>query len=69
MQRSRGGTVASPGGAGGTGAVAGEKQAAGDHPPAADGPAAELRARALGDSVVKAMLELFPAEITAVEKI
>ena len=64
-----GGTVASPGGAGGTGAVAGEKQAAGDHPPAADGPAAELRARALGDSVVKAMLELFPAEITAVEKI
>ncbi len=64
-----GGTVASPGGAGGTGTVAAENPAAGDHPPAADGPAAELRARALGDSVVKAMLELFPAEITGVEKI
>ena len=69
VAEAQGGTVASPGGAGGTGAVAGEKQAAGDHPPAADGPAAELRGRALGDSVVKAMLELFPAEITAVEKI
>ena len=62
-------TAASPGAAGGKGTMAGEKPAAGDQPPAADGPAAELRARALGDSVVKAMLELFPAEITGVEKI
>ena len=69
VAREQGGTVASPGAAGGTGTVAGEKQAAGGHPPAAEGPAADLRARALGDSVVKAMLELFPAEITGVEKI
>ena len=69
VAQEQGGTVASPGAAGGTGTVAGEKQAAGDHPPAAEGPAADLRARALGDSVVKAMLELFPAEITGVEKI
>ena len=46
-----------------------EREAAGGRTAAADGPAAELRARALGDSVVKAMLELFPAEITGVEKI
>ena len=36
---------------------------------ATNGPAAELRERALGDPVVKAMLELFPAEITDIEKI
>ena len=67
VAREQGGTVASPGAAGGKGTMTGA--AAGDHPPAADGPAAELRARALGDSVVRAMLELFPAEITGVEKI
>ena len=69
VAQEQGGTVASPGAAGGAGTAAGEKPAAGDPPPAADGPAAELRARALGDSVVKAVLELFPAEITGVEKI
>jgi hypothetical protein len=37
--------------------------------PAADGAAAGLRERALGDPVVKAVLELFPAEITEVESI
>ena len=64
-----GAKVASPDAAGGTGTMAGEKPVAGGDLPAADGPAGELRARALGDSVVKAMLELFPAEITGVEKI
>ena len=67
VAREQGGTVASPGAAGGKDTMT--AAAAGDHPPAADGPAAELRARALGDSVVRAMLELFPAEITGVEKI
>ena len=68
VAQEQGGTAAAPG-AGGTGTMDGEKPAAGGGPPAAAGPAAELRARALGDSVVKAMLELFPAEITDVERI
>ena len=50
----------------GAGATAGGGKAAGT---AADGPAAGLRERALGDPVVKAMLELFPAEITDIENI
>ena len=37
--------------------------------PAETDPMAELRERAMGDTVVKAMLELFPAEITEVERI
>ena len=70
VAQEQGGTAAAPGaGGGGTGTMDGEKPAAGGGPPAAAGPAAELRARALGDSVVKAMLELFPAEITDIERI
>ena len=42
---------------------------AGGAPEAAPGQAAGLREQALGDTVVKALLELFPAEITDVEKI
>ena len=42
---------------------------AGGVPEAAPGQAAGLREQALGDTVVKALLELFPAEITDVEKI
>ena len=56
------------GGEGETGTAAADGSAAGGRP-AADGPDAALRARALGDPVVKAMLELFPAEITDVESI
>ena len=65
------GTAEAPGTGGGgrMGTMAGEGQVAGDAAPAADDQAAELHARALGDTVVKAMLELFPAEITGVEKI
>ena len=71
VAREQGGTAAAPGagGGGGTGTMDGEKPPAAGGSPAADGPAAELRARVLGDSVVKAMLELFPAEITDVERI
>ena len=56
------------GAAGGAGAAAAVAPAPGDGP-AADGAAAGLRERALGDPVVKAVLELFPAEITEVESI
>ena len=56
------------GGAGEAVAKAAPVPAAGERP-ATDGPAAELRERALGDPVVKAMLELFPAEITEIENI
>ncbi len=56
------------GGARGAGATAADGPVTGSGPPAG-GPADELRERALGDTVVKAMLELFPAEITDVEKI
>ena len=71
VAREQGGTAAAPVAGGGvaTGTMDGEKPAAGGGLPAAEGPAAELRARALGDGVVKAMLELFPAEITDVERI
>ena len=54
--------------AGGAGAAAAVVPVPGDGP-AADGAAAGLRERALGDPVVKAVLELFPAEITEVESI
>ena len=57
------------GGAAGTGTMAGEGSVTKGGSPVADGPSTRLRERALGDSVVKAMLELFPAEITSVEKI
>ena len=63
------GPGASGAGPGGPAATAAAGAVAGDGPPAADGPDAELRARALGEPVVKAMLELFPVEITDVEKI
>ena len=54
---------------GGTGHVAAAGgRAAGDGTPG-QGPADALRERALGDSMVKAMLELFPAEITDIESI
>ena len=43
-------------------------RAAGDGTPG-QGPADALRERALGDSMVKAMLELFPAEITDIDSI
>ena len=56
------------GAAGGAGAAATVAPVPGDGP-AADGAAAGLRERALGDPVVKAVLELFPAEITEVESI
>ena len=56
------------GAAGGAGATAAVAPVPGDSP-AADGAAAGLRERALGDPVVKAVLELFPAEITEVESI
>ena len=59
----------SAGGAAGTGTMAGEGSVTKGGSPVADGPSTKLRERALGDSVVKAMLELFPAEITSVEKI
>ena len=59
----------SAGGAAGTGTMAGEGSVTKGGSPVADGPSTRLRERALGDSVVKAMLELFPAEITSVEKI
>ena len=59
----------SAGGAAGTGTMAGEGSVTKGGSPVADGPSTELRERALGDTVVKAMLELFPAEITSVEKI
>ena len=57
-------------GAGGGGASAAPAggRAAGDGIPG-QGPADALRERALGDSMVKAMLELFPAEITDIESI
>ena len=38
-------------------------------PPQTDNDPQELRARAMNDQVVKAMLEVFPAEIGEVEKI
>ena len=70
VAQEQGGTAAAPSaGGGGRGTMDSGNPVAGGGPPAADGPAAELRARALGDSVVKAMLELFPAEITDVERI
>ena len=52
---------------GAEGAGAGSGQTSGA--PAATDALAELRERAMGDTVVKAMLELFPAEITEVERI
>ncbi len=58
-------------GAGGdsdTGSKVAGDPVAGDGP-AADGPAAALRVRALGDPMVKAMLELFPVEITDIENV
>ena len=62
------------------GAAAGDRAASGGVPGAAsrdqaaagpgpDGPMDEMRGRALGDPMVKAMLELFPAEITDIENI
>ena len=66
VAQQQGGPAAAQGAGGG---LDGKKPAAAGGPSAADGPAAELRARALGDSVVKAMLELFPAEITDIERI
>lgn len=56
------------GAADGAGSTAAVDPVPGDSP-AADGAAAGLRERALGDPVVKAVLELFPAEITEVESI
>ena len=66
--RVSGSGASTAGGAGGATATAAEGSAA-DGRPATDGPTAELRERALGDPVVKAMLELFPAEITDIENI
>ena len=59
---------AGAGAAGGAGSTAAVAPVPGDSP-AADGTAAGLRERARGDPVVKAVLELFPAEITEVESI
>ena len=53
------------GGDGDADAAGGQASAA----PVEDDPLAKLRARAMDDNVVKAMLELFPAEITEVERI
>lgn len=71
-QQGSAGTVAEPAGQGasvrgaeGAGSGSGQTSAA----PAETDPLAELRERAMGDTVVKAMLELFPAEITEVERI
>ena len=56
------------GGAGQAAAPVAGARPAGDGTPG-QGPADALRERALGDSMVKAMLELFPAEITDIESI
>ena len=69
QERAAAAVAPSAGGAAGTGTMAGEGSVTKGGSPVADGPSTRLRERALGDSVVKAMLELFPAEITSVEKI